>query len=191
MLEFGVFNIRTTNQASRARIFRELALFGPRRSPWRWIRGAFEVAVVGVVRSHSSCAVMWAPSGEASPVAPEHLVTDCGSGFEFDTTTNLCVPCTPGIGCGFREEDGIVLGVASPLTSLLLRLQLQTSAPPRVLDIRVGNNNPVGKTFSAPAHPVSVWLAGLRVWLHLDLRPFRSTSYLAKERERERERTIV
>jgi len=76
---------------------------------------------IGTFRSSALSMEMdprWAPSGEASPVAPEHLVTDCGSGFEFDTTTNLCVPCTPGIGCGFREEDGIVLGVASPLTSL-------------------------------------------------------------------------
>ena len=55
--------------------------------------------------------------GQQSSQPPSTLF-DCPFGFIADTTTLVCEPCKPGVGCGYRPSDGFPLGIFGPITSV-------------------------------------------------------------------------
>eukprot|EP00971_Amphidinium_carterae_P244491 4854781-Amphidinium_carterae.1 len=59
----------------------------------------------------------WWANGEQNAAVPNGML-ECLPRFEKDVATSRCLPCQPGIGCGYRPEDGFPIGVFGPFTSV-------------------------------------------------------------------------
>eukprot|EP00971_Amphidinium_carterae_P256125 5085366-Amphidinium_carterae.1 len=49
---------------------------------------------------------------------PPASLLECPFGFEQDSTTRVCEPCRPGVGCGYNEDVGFPIGILGPFTSV-------------------------------------------------------------------------